>query len=282
MLVGVFGQTRENNMRRTVWPILGVVVMFLVLAGTVAAEMPDILGVQLGMPAREAHARLQAQIPKNKIQVMSDTLPTIDKPVIKSFSSAPAGAIMMGQEGDQVSVDVTLPPNKQAVWRVVRQHYFANKGIPKTTLLASLREKYGKETLTNYNQNKPATNDSQIQNLLWLFDEQGRPAPLPSKAQLITCMGLEESELGIIEVYANLYKGKDSMNDWCYSSYNVVVVGAVQSETPELYSQMRVVAASLAIALHASEATSKWKKDIAEGKHKQDIEKAKQQEKPKL
>ena len=269
-------------MRRTVWPILGVVVMFLVLAGTVAAEMPDILGVQLGMPAREAHAKLQAQIPKNKIQVMSDTLPTIDQPVIKSFSSAPAGAIMMGQEGDQVTVNVTLPPNKQAVWRVARQHWFANKGIPKTTLLASLREKYGKETLTNYNQNKPATNDSQIQNLLWLFDEQGRPAPLPSKAQLITCMGLEESELGIIEVYANLYKGKDSMNDWCYSSYNVVVVGAVQSETPELYSQMRVVAASLAIALHASEATSKWKKDIAEGKHKQDIEKAKQQEKPKL
>jgi hypothetical protein len=34
--------------------------------------------------------------------------------------------------------------------------------------------------------------------------------------------------------------------------------------------------------LHAAEATSKWKKDIAEGQHKQDIEKAKQQEKPKL
>jgi hypothetical protein len=25
-------------------------------------------------------------------------------------------------EGDQVTVDVTLPPNKQAVWRVIRQH----------------------------------------------------------------------------------------------------------------------------------------------------------------
>ena len=202
-------------MRRTVWPILGVVVMFLVLARTAIAEMPDILGVQLGMPARDAHAKLQAQIPKNKIQVMSDNLPTIDKPVIKSFSSAPAGAIMMGQEGDQVSVDVTLPPNKQAVWRVIRQHDFANKGIPKTTLLASLREKYGKETLTNVNQNKPPTDDSQIQNLLWLFDEQGRPAPLPFKPQkdgpgsanqsnmstLTSCLSLGDSVyLGLVEV----------------------------------------------------------------------------------
>jgi len=262
--------------------VLNSVLLVALLTTNVAAEMPDVLGVQLGMPVRDAHTKLQAALPTHKIQVMSDTLPTIDQPVIKSFSSAPAGQIMMGMEGDQVTVNVTLPPNKQAVWRVARQHWFANKGIPKTTLLASLREKYGKETLTNYNQNKPATDDSQIQNLLWLFDEQGRPAPLPSKAQLITCMGLEDSELGIIEVYANLYKGKDSMNDWCYSSYNVLVVGAVQSETPELYSQMRVVAASLAIALHASEATSKWKKDIAEGQHKQDIEKAKQQEKPKL
>ena len=262
--------------------VLNSVLLVALLTTNVAAEMPDVLGVQLGMPVRDAHAKLQAALPTHKIQVMSDTLPTIDKPVIKSFSSAPEQQIMMGMEGDQVTVNVTLPPNKQAVWRVARQHWFANKGIPKTTLLASLREKYGKETRTNFSEKQPATDDSQIHHLLWLFDEQGRPAPLPSKAQLITCMGLEDSELGIIEVYANLYKGKDSMNDWCYSSYNVLVVGAVQSETPELYSQMRVVAASLAIALHASEATSKWKKDIAEGQHKQDIEKAKQQEKPKL
>jgi len=273
----------------------GVFAVLVVLgAGTAIAEMPDILGVQLGMPARDAHAKLQAQIPKNKIQVMSDTLPTIDKPVIKSFSSAPAGAIMMGQEGDQVSVDVTLPPNKQAVWRVVRQHYFANKGIPKTTLLASLREKYGKETRTNFSEKQPATDDSQIHHLLWLFDEQGRPAPLPSKPKkdgpdfanqstLTSCAGLGDgAQLAMIEVYSNLYKGVNFENDWCYSSYNAVVVSVTSAETPELYTQMRVVAVSLPLALRASEATSKWKKDIAEGQHKQDIEKAKQQEKPKL
>lgn len=109
------------------------------------------------MPAREAHAKLQAALPNNKIQIMSDVLPTIDKPVIKTFASAPPAQIMMGMEGDQVTVDVTLPPNKQAVWRVIRQHFFADKGIPKTTLLASLREKYGKETFSNVGQGKPAS-----------------------------------------------------------------------------------------------------------------------------
>jgi len=124
---------------------LYTMLMVALLTVNVAAEMPDVLGIQLGMPARDAHAKLQAALPKNKIQVMSDTLPTIDKPVIKSFSSAPPDQIMMEMEGDQVTVDVTFPPNKQAVWRVIRQHFFANKGIPKTTLLASLRDKYGKE-----------------------------------------------------------------------------------------------------------------------------------------
>jgi hypothetical protein len=86
----------------------------------------------------------------------------------------------------------------------------------------------------------------------------------------------------MIEVYSNLYKGVNYENDWCYSSYNAVVASVTSAETPELYTQMRVVAVSLPLALHAAEATSKWKKDIAEGQHKQDIEKAKQQEKPKL
>src|ERR1051326_709194 len=101
-----------------------------------AAGLPDILGIQLGMPAREAHAKLQAQIPN---------LPTIEKPVIASFQSLPKQALAMGDEGDHVTVDVTLPPNKQAVWRVSREHFFPDKGIPRKTLLASLREKYGKE-----------------------------------------------------------------------------------------------------------------------------------------
>jgi hypothetical protein len=51
--------------------------MIAMLTGPAVAEgLPDILGIQLGMPARDAHAKLQAALPKNKIQVMSENLPT--------------------------------------------------------------------------------------------------------------------------------------------------------------------------------------------------------------
>jgi hypothetical protein len=253
-----------------------------------AAGLPDVLGIQLGMPAREAHAKLQAQLPKNKIEMQSTNFPSIDKPVITAFSSTPQVQLAMGDEGDQVMVGVTLPPNKQAVWKVDRTHSFPGKGIPKGTLLASLREKYGKETLTNIQQGRPAPNDNQIASLLWIYDEEGRPAPLPSSgnnlvtAILARCIGDTDGEINMVEVYMNHYKGKNAQADWCYSSYTAVYATVIESNPPELYSVMRVVVASLPFAARASQVTAKWKKDIAEGQHRQDLEKAKQQEKPKL
>jgi hypothetical protein len=282
-------------MSKFLMSLMLVSVVGIALISQAAAEgMPDILGIPLGMPARDAHAKLQAQLPKNRMQIDSDNMPTIDKPVIKSFSSTPSQQIMMGMEGDEVKVDVTLPPNKQTVWRVVRQHYFPNKGIPKATLLASLREKYGKETVSNLSQGKPAADDSKIESLLWLFDAEGRPAQLPSapggkgldyqtSLSLSGCAnGTWEIHLGLIEVYADLYKGNNPQNDWCYAHYTAVYALLSQSDPPELYGQMRMSVMSFPMALRASEATSKWKKDIAAGKHQQDLEKAKQQEKPKL
>jgi hypothetical protein len=273
-------------MRRTVLPILGVVVMFFVLAGTAAAEMPDILGIQLGMPARDAHAKLQAALPKYKSQVQSVNLPTIEKPVISTFSSMPAGTIMMGMEADQVQVYVTVPPNKQTVWQVARTHYFPNNGIPKATLLASLREKYGKETRAREAGGKTTTDDKQISGLLWLMDEQGRPAMLPPLHDgvvdpISSCQkgGFGKPNfLGEAPLHAS-YASKDY--EWCLSSYTAVDVTLVQNAA-ELCEQMEVGFISLPFGARAGEATRKWKQDIAEGKHKQEIEKAKQQEKPKL
>ncbi|HKY71497.1 MAG TPA: hypothetical protein VJL88_06215 [Nitrospira sp.] len=277
-------------MTQRIWrPMIFTVGLVVALNGYgEGAGLPDILGIQLGMPAREAHAKLQAQLPKNVIQVMSTNLPTIEKPVITSFESSPKQPLAMGDEGDQVMVAVTLPPNKQAVWRVDRNHSFPGKGIPKSTLLASLREKYGKETLTNVQQGKPASNDNQIATLLWIYDEAGRPAPPPSSGNnlanviLMQCIGAVDGHIDTVEVYMNNYKGKNAQADWCYSSYTAVYATVMESNPPELYSHMRLVIASLPFAARASEATSKWKKGIAEGQHRQDLEKAKQQEKPKL
>jgi len=72
------------------------------------------------------------------------------------------------------------------------------------------------------------------------------------------------------------------VRDWCHTSYIAVVAQFSTSMTPELYSRMNISTVNLPFALRAGDATVKWKNDIAEGKHKQDIEKGKQQEKPKL
>ena len=59
-------------------------------------------------------------------------------------------------------------------------------------------------------------------------------------------------------------------------------MGVSPGALPELYDKMYISIVSLPMGSRAGNATLKWKNDIAEGKQKQDIEKAKQQEKPKL
>jgi hypothetical protein len=194
---------------------------------------------------------------------------------------------MMGMEGDIVTVGVTLPPNKQAVWRAYRQHFFPDKGIPKKTLLASLREKYGKESRAIASNGKPTTTDeSQIVSLLWLMDEQGRPATLPPLVgitdPLRSCEGYEEGNADSLVESPPPTTFASADYKWCLSNYTAVTVRFMDGELPELYSRMMIGVVSLPFARRAGEATMKWKQDIAEGQHKQEIEKAKRQEKPKL
>ena len=275
-------------MKNQLASVIGGIAIVVALASYAAAEgLPDVLGIQLGMPAREAHVKLQAQIPKNPIQVTTTNLPTIEKPVIASFQSLPKQALAMGDEGGHVTVDVTLPPNKQAVWRVSRQHSFPDKGIPKKTLLASLREKYGKESRAIASNGKEATTDeSQIVGLLWLMDEQGRPVTRPPLVgmtdPLSSCQASAEGNGAMFVESPTPTTFASAEYKWCLSNYTVVNAVLMALYLPELYSNMMISVVSLPYARRAGEATMKWKQDIAEGKHKQELEKAKQQEKPKL
>ena len=267
--------------------LFGSVAIVLTMSSLALAEgLPDVLGIQLGMPVREAHAKLQAQIPKNPIQVTTTNLPTIEKPVISSFQSLPKQTIMIGDEADTVTVDVTLPPNKQAVWRVAREHFFPNKGIPKKTLLASLREKYGKESRAITSGGKATTDESHIMGLLWLMDEQGHLATLPPSSGMVdpltSCKASAEGNGAMFVESPPPTTFASADYKWCLSNYTAVNVTFMDGELPELYSRMIVGIVSLPFAVRAGEATMKWKQEIAEGQHKQELEKAKQQEKPKL
>ena len=257
------------------WLLIAHAAILITLTGHATAKgLPDVLGIQLGMPAREAYAKLQADLPENTLQVGTTNMPTIEKPVMASFSSNPQKGIMMGDEGDSVKVYVTLPPNKQAVWNVERTHFFPDKGIAKATLLASLREKYGKETVAWIVAGTPTTDDSKVTSIVWLFDEQGRPGTLLSNMPINNCSWdstLVESSLPSYVV-----------RNWCHTSFIAVMASFSTAMTPELYSQMTVTMVNVPFGLRAGDATVNWKKEIAEGAHKRDLEKGKQQEKPKL
>ena len=135
-----------------------------------ATEFPDIAGLRIGMPLREAFTILQTAHPTVKLGMYPIDIPGIDKPVLEGFSF---GYASLAAQAERVIVDVTPPPNRQVVWKVRR--YLAQQKIYRANVLSSLREKYGKETATT-----PAVaNDQQLTDMWWVLDEQGHPAKLP-------------------------------------------------------------------------------------------------------
>lgn len=73
----------------------------------------------------------------------------------------------------QIMVEATKPPDQERIWHIgliaQEQH------IDKAVLVAALRKKYGKELAATDQHDQPVTDDSHIQNLWWVYDEQGHP-----------------------------------------------------------------------------------------------------------
>jgi hypothetical protein len=147
------------------------------LAAPVALDplkLPDIVGVHLGMPVAQGLAALHKQYPSDIYEKFPvDWWPDTTKPETGQtlVSSVPGNAI-------DVHLSYTAPPGPQLVWRMTRFTY--NVNINHGTLIAALRAKYGKETLgLTENMGETVTVDSQMANLIWLYNEKGERIPLP-------------------------------------------------------------------------------------------------------
>ena len=149
-----------------------------------------------------------------------------------------------------------------------------------------MREKYGKESRAIASGWKATTDESRIAALLWLLDEQGRPATLPPLNGMVdpltSCKASAEGNGALLVESPQPTTFSSADYKWCLSNYTAVNVTFMDSEVPELYSRMIIGVVSLPFARRAGEATVKWKQDIAEGQHTQDLEKATQQDTPKL
>jgi hypothetical protein len=248
--------------------------------------MPDIVGVRLGMPAREAFAVLQAAYPKTKLATDPLELPIVDKPILNGFSAG----YEPRNNYERVVVLATPPPDKQVVWRV-RRYVFYKEPINRANVMASLREKYGKETAMFLNpSSQEKADEAHAGEMWWLFDDQGRPAPLPSgdavHNTLLTCAGkFDRGDDANNPIFAANNITPPSSRDqiaeggWCNTSMIAVIAqvgGAVEILT-SLQVEMVDIPAMTRAARAEVAALDAW----AKAQQQQEIEKSKQQ-KPKL
>jgi hypothetical protein len=124
-----------------------------------APPPPDILGIQIGMSADNAlkilnahAAELLAQNVKMVIQPATVTFDVLPKPMGWGLSATTVpgkGAV----PAESIIVVFTMPPNPQVVAEVHRDLDFTHSGNKpaKDALLASLREKYGPESVRGKN-----------------------------------------------------------------------------------------------------------------------------------
>jgi hypothetical protein len=245
--------------------------------------MPDVIGIHLHAPLEDAVALLKKQYPKAvnfqlwPVNPLGDGIPPARQKTI-------TGGITVQQSGvgDEVRVNVTQPPNVPVVWYVWRmaQMQRVNRG----TLLASLREKYGKETYAPARgmNGEPAKNDLQVAEIWWLFDEQGKRIPPPQSGfnTVGTCRA--PGPVGVA-LNAEFIRNSASQSGgtWCESSYVGVHANIQSFGDLQIIDTMTVELTSIPLALRAAKITADFQRTAAERFRQQEIERSKQA-KPKL
>jgi hypothetical protein len=115
---------------------------------------PDLLGIYPGMPGPAARAQLQKH--SSTINVLT-------------LSQASTGfGMTIPQNRDMITVYLTQEPNDPFVWLIERSQTLDQANpMSKDALLAALRQKYGKETLT-WDKGGGGLY------LYWIFDQSGK------------------------------------------------------------------------------------------------------------
>ncbi|HEX3107305.1 MAG TPA: hypothetical protein VHQ22_22915 [Terriglobales bacterium] len=144
--------------------ITGLLLMLIGAIGLVPAHAqalpptphtPDLLGIYPGMPLSQAQAVLQQH---------SSTLYVRRDPSDSELSLS----IAETKDIDVINVFMTQPPNAPYVGMVTREwSYAGGPGMTADALLAGLRQKYGKETLTSDRGGGGLY-------VYWLFDHSGK------------------------------------------------------------------------------------------------------------
>ena len=168
------------------------------------AGPPAIVGLQLGMPLREAFTLLQTEYPAHKLDTAATDLPTIGKPVLNGFA---VGLSPVRSADEWITVEVTPPPAPQVVWRVRR--YLGRQKMYRANVIDSLRQKYGKETAELVGES--VADDRHASTLYWVYDEHWRPEKPPRDNMLFTlneCSGRSRTRAGSRRTISRVTRGE--------------------------------------------------------------------------
>lgn len=232
--------------------------VLLILTGSTAAgsaqslpvtpHAPDLLGIYPGMPSAAAQAQLQKH--SNTVNV---------QPSATGF----ALAIPDPKNRDQITVYLTQPPNDPpTVWMIQRAQVFdPGVSMSKETLMAALRQKYGKETLMS-------DRGGGGQFYYWIFDQSGK---LQSTAdpRIMGCSG----SLFI----TNMTHGPDRTNavlDLCYGQF-LAVTASLNMRDPQLLRAYSVELVNMPYAVKAATITMNANNGAAEKARQEELKNAK-------
>ena len=180
------------------------------------------------------------------------------------------------------------------VWEVDRTTGYVPGQQPmnRGTLLAALRQKYGKESYSSTSREGASVrNDRDIADIYWMFDEKGSRLPLPNPTFGQPGYPGCEGRPGTRNVpnapgqggsNASAYS-TETWGAWCTSVY-VGVHLHLQPETSDpdnLIQRVSTDMIDIPLAMRAQKATVDWYHNIGEKQHQLDIQKSKQVQ-PKL
>jgi len=146
------------------------------VTGMAGAGSPDILGIRAGMSAADAYSAVKATDATHRVAVQQISIPELLGDKLAVFKMQPET-----QDTSNVFyVNLTLPPNPQAVWQVY--HQLGQLHVTRQQALDSLLNKYGAKFRTR----SPFTATSSVGTFRWIYDEQGNLSDMPM-SQENTC-----------------------------------------------------------------------------------------------
>jgi hypothetical protein len=238
----------------------------------VAAHMPDVVGVRIGMSPQEGLQALHRQYPGDRyVQMVNSSWPGAQKPDYGYYiiQTDPLGT-------PDAYLSFTAPPGPQVIWRITRftHRIHTNRAV----LLAALREKYGKESMAFAPGGGPPTyDDGEIGHMVWLFNEQGARIPLPP-ARFFPGFGNVwdcSNQMGAMNPLPAMPEDDTEQlgAGWCS---NFVGIRVSLAGGPDIIENTSTEMMDVPLAVRTAHAASAWKRDLARRLQQEELQKSKQ------